>query len=129
MVTGMFHRRPALTQNDELTSHNTRRFGAASTSKNADRLLTTAEVAERLRVSTSFLAKARVAGLGPRFIDLGLPIQRDVPGELEHRDMGDQRGCGYATLDEARRALGLDDRSFTRTTCAPSGTSGRRRPS
>ena len=71
MVTGIFHRRPALTQNDELISHNTRRFGAASTSKNADRLLTTAEVAERLRVSTSFLAKARVTGLGPRFIKIG----------------------------------------------------------
>jgi hypothetical protein len=37
----------------------------------ADALLTTAEVAERLRVSTSFLAKARVTGLGPRFIKIG----------------------------------------------------------
>jgi len=36
-----------------------------------DTLLTTAEVAERLRVSTSFLAKARVAGQGPRFIKVG----------------------------------------------------------
>jgi hypothetical protein len=36
-----------------------------------DTLLTTAEVAERLRVSTSFLAKARVAGQGPRFIKIG----------------------------------------------------------
>jgi hypothetical protein len=34
-------------------------------------LLTTAEVAERLRVSTSFLAKARVIGQGPRFIKVG----------------------------------------------------------
>jgi hypothetical protein len=34
-------------------------------------LLTTAEVAERLRVSTSFLAKARVTGLGPTFIEVG----------------------------------------------------------
>ena len=34
-------------------------------------LLTTVEVAERLRVSTSFLAKARVAGQGPRFIKIG----------------------------------------------------------
>jgi len=34
-------------------------------------LLTTAEVAERLRVSTSFLAKARVTGHGPRFIKVG----------------------------------------------------------
>jgi predicted DNA-binding transcriptional regulator AlpA len=59
-----------LTQNDELTSLNARRCGAASI-KNADRLLTTAEVAERLRVSTSFLAKARVTGLGPRFIKIG----------------------------------------------------------
>ena len=71
MVTGMFHRRPALTQNDELTSHSARRFGAASNPKNDDRLLTTAELAERLRVSTSFLAKARVTGLGPRFIKIG----------------------------------------------------------
>jgi predicted DNA-binding transcriptional regulator AlpA len=71
MVTGIFNRRPSLTQNDELTSHNTRRFGAASNAKNDDRLLTTAEVAERLRVSTSFLAKARVTGLGPRFIKIG----------------------------------------------------------
>jgi hypothetical protein len=60
-----------LTQNDELTSLNARRCGAASILKNADRLLTTAEVAERLRVSTSFLAKARVTGLGPRFIKIG----------------------------------------------------------
>ena len=36
-----------------------------------DILLPTAEVAERLRVSTSFLAKARVAGQGPRFIKVG----------------------------------------------------------
>ena len=34
-------------------------------------LLTTAEVAERLHVSTSFLAKARVSGQGPRFIKVG----------------------------------------------------------
>src|SRR4051812_24526649 len=45
--------------------------------------------------------------------DLSLPIEWDVPGELEHRDMGDERGCGHAALNEARRALGLDDRSFT----------------
>ena len=38
---------------------------------NPDTLLTTPEVAERLRVSTSFLAKARVSGLGPRFIKVG----------------------------------------------------------
>src|SRR4051794_28784684 len=44
--------------------------------------------------------------------DLSLPIQRDVPGELRCRDMGDERGRGHATLDEAGRALGLDDRSF-----------------
>src|SRR4051812_24221800 len=31
--------------------------------------------------------------------DLSLPIQRDVPGELGDRDMGDQRGCGHAALD------------------------------
>lgn len=37
----------------------------------AQTLLTTAEVAQRLRVSTSFLAKARVTGLGPRFIKVG----------------------------------------------------------
>ena len=36
-----------------------------------DALLTTAEVADRLRVSTSFLAKARVTGLGPIFIKVG----------------------------------------------------------
>src|SRR3954451_13795001 len=28
--------------------------------------------------------------------DLSLPIQRDVPGELEYRDMGDERGRGHA---------------------------------
>ena len=38
---------------------------------NPNTLLTTAEVAERLRVSTSFLAKAHVAGQGPRFIKIG----------------------------------------------------------
>ena len=38
---------------------------------NTDTLLTTAEVAERLRVSQSFLAKARVTGVGPRFIKVG----------------------------------------------------------
>jgi hypothetical protein len=37
----------------------------------SDSLLTTAEVADRLRVSTSFLAKARVTGLGPTFIKVG----------------------------------------------------------
>jgi predicted DNA-binding transcriptional regulator AlpA len=71
MVTGMFRRRPTMTHDDELISPNPRRHGAASTSRNADRLLTTAEVADRLRVSTSFLAKARVTGLGPRFIKIG----------------------------------------------------------
>src|SRR4051794_8519651 len=45
--------------------------------------------------------------------DLSLPIEWDVPGELEHRDMGDERGRGYATLNQAGRALGLDDRSLT----------------
>src|SRR5215212_4120912 len=44
--------------------------------------------------------------------DLSLPIEWDVPGELEHRDMGDERGCGHATLNQAGRALGLDDRSL-----------------
>ena len=38
---------------------------------NTNTLLTTAEVAERLRVSQSFLAKARVTGQGPRFIKVG----------------------------------------------------------
>jgi hypothetical protein len=38
---------------------------------NTDPLLTTTEVAERLRVSQSFLAKARVTGCGPRFIKVG----------------------------------------------------------
>src|SRR5215207_4888432 len=71
MVTGTFRRRPTLTHDDELTSPNTRRCAAVSTSRNADRLLTTAEVADRLRVSISFLAKARVSGLGPRFIKIG----------------------------------------------------------
>src|SRR3954469_16511604 len=44
--------------------------------------------------------------------DLRLPIQRDVPGELGDRDMGDERGCGHAALNQAGRALGLDDRSL-----------------
>src|SRR3954454_15555336 len=43
--------------------------------------------------------------------DLSLPIQRDVPRELGDRDMGDERGCGHATLDQAGRAFGLDNRS------------------
>ena len=37
----------------------------------SETLLTTGEVAARLRVSVSFLAKARVTGLGPRFIKIG----------------------------------------------------------
>ena len=45
--------------------------------------------------------------------DLSLPVQRDVPRELGHRDMGDERGCGHAALDQAGRALGLDDCSLT----------------
>jgi hypothetical protein len=37
----------------------------------SDRLLTPAQVADRLQVSQSFLAKARVTGVGPRFIKVG----------------------------------------------------------
>ena len=47
------------------------RLNVTAVSQGLDRLLTTAEVAERLRVSISFLAKARVTGVGPRFIKVG----------------------------------------------------------
>ena len=56
-----------------------------------DRLLTTDEVAERLRVSQSFLAKARVNGVGPRFIKVG-------------------RACRYRVSD-----LEIYERSLART--------------
>jgi hypothetical protein len=46
-------------------------------------LLTTAEVAERLRMSTSFLAKARVTGLGPTFIKVGRAC-RYRPADVEN---------------------------------------------
>jgi hypothetical protein len=49
----------------------------------ANGLLTTAEVAERLRVSTSFLAKARVTGLGPTFIKVGRAC-RYRPADVEN---------------------------------------------
>ena len=64
------------------------------TTMNIDTLLTTPEVAERLRVSTSFLAKARVRGQGPRFIKLG-------------------RACRYRLSD-----LEMYERSCARTSTA-----------
>ena len=40
-----------------------------------DHLLTTAEAATRLKVSVSFLAKARMAGEGPRYRKLGRAVR------------------------------------------------------
>jgi len=39
-----------------------------------NRLLTPAEAATHLKVSLSFLAKARVAGTGPHFIKIGRKV-------------------------------------------------------
>jgi hypothetical protein len=52
------------------------------TAGGSDSLLTTTEVAQRLRVSQSFLAKARVTGLGPRFIKIGRSC-RYRPADVE----------------------------------------------
>ena len=60
-----------------------------------DILLTTAEVAERLRVSTSFLAKARVAGQGPRFIKIGRSCRYRV-SDLETYE----RSCARTSTTE-----------------------------
>lgn len=40
-----------------------------------DALLTPLEAAERLKVSVSFLAKARMSGLGPRFVRIGRVVR------------------------------------------------------
>ena len=60
-----------------------------------DTLLTTAEVAERLRLSTSFLAKARVTGLGPRFIKVGRACRYRIP-DLEAYE----RSCARTSTSE-----------------------------
>ncbi|PVE21710.1 hypothetical protein DC522_24985 [Microvirga sp. KLBC 81] len=39
------------------------------------RLMTTKEAAQRLKVSASFLAKARMKGTGPRYLRLGRAIR------------------------------------------------------
>ena len=57
----------------------------------AQTLLTTPEVAQRLRVSTSFLAKARVTGLGPRFIKVGRACRYRV-SDLEVYERSRARG-------------------------------------
>ena len=62
---------------------------------NAETLLTTAEVAERLRVSISFLAKARVSGLGPRFIKVGRAC-RYRPSDVESY----ARSCARTSTSE-----------------------------
>ena len=62
---------------------------------NTDTLLTTAEVAERLRVSTSFLAKARVSGQGPRFIKVGRACRYRL-SDLELYE----RSCARASTSE-----------------------------
>jgi predicted DNA-binding transcriptional regulator AlpA len=46
-------------------------FKQASESKSGDRLLTPKETAEFLRVSLSWLAKARMRGDGPPFVKIG----------------------------------------------------------
>ncbi len=45
------------------------------TSRQEGAVLTAAEAAELLKVSLSFLAKARVSGDGPRFIRVGRSIR------------------------------------------------------
>jgi len=44
-------------------------------SKQSDMLFTPPEAAERLKVSLSFLAKARVRGEGPRYRKLGRAVR------------------------------------------------------
>jgi hypothetical protein len=66
-----------------------------NTDMKPDTLLTTPEVAERLRVSTSFLAKARVSGQGPRFIKVGRACRYQV-SDLETYE----RSCARTSTGE-----------------------------
>lgn len=58
--------------------------------KSADRLLTTAEAARQLNVSESFLAKARVSGIGPAYVKLGKAV-RYPQSSLDHYLRAQQR--------------------------------------
>ena len=48
---------------------------SARESKSGDRLLTPNEIAEFLRVSLSWLAKARMRGAGPPFVKVGRSVR------------------------------------------------------
>ena len=55
----------------------------ARESKSADRLLTPKEIADVLRVSLSWLAKARMRGDGPPFIKVGRSIRYAEAARLQ----------------------------------------------
>jgi hypothetical protein len=58
-------------------------------------LLDTAAAAKRLKVSQSFLAKARMQGVGPRYRKLGRAV-RYVHADLDHW----LQGCGRTSTAE-----------------------------
>jgi len=43
---------------------------------------------------------------------LGLPVERQVPGELRRHHVGDERGRSHAAIHHARQSPGLDDSPF-----------------
>ncbi len=45
---------------------------------------------------------------------LHLAVQRQVPGELHHRDMDQECRCRHAAIKRTWRRLGLHDRSLAR---------------
>jgi hypothetical protein len=72
-------------------------------------LLNTAAAAERLGVSPSFLAKARMHGLGPRYRKLGRAV-RYAHGDLEHWLLS----CGRTSTAEQSAVTGFTQKASSR---------------
>ena len=68
----------------------------------AEPLLDTATAAKRLGVSPSFLAKARMQGVGPRYRKLGRAV-RYAHADLDHW----LRGCSRTSTTEQPAVAGL----------------------
>jgi hypothetical protein len=68
----------------------------------AETLLDTATAAKRLGVSPSFLAKARMQGVGPRYRKLGRAV-RYAHADLDHW----LRGCSRTSTTEQPAVAGL----------------------
>lgn len=64
-----------------------------------DAVLTPAEAAERLKVSVSFLAKARMTGVGPRYRKVGRAVRYSA-SDLE----AFLRSCGRTSTSEGQPA-------------------------